>query len=150
MKKIIAAFFTIALVFSPIGDFVFQDQVTTVEAKSYKSGKRSFNPGNSGINSNNNSLFQNNKKDSTNYNSSTTKKTNNKGGILSGGLMKGLMLGGLAGLLFGGLLGSLGILGSMLGLLINGLAIIFLISAAMKIYRFFKKKRKEEANVWRS
>ncbi|WP_405097230.1 hypothetical protein [Oceanobacillus sp. FSL H7-0719] len=153
MKKIIAALFTIALVFSPIGDYVFQDQgTTTVEAKSYKSGKRSFSPS-GGINSNNNnnSLFQKNKKDSSSYNKSAAKQnTNNKGGFMSGGLMKGLMLGGLAGLLFGGLLGNMGILGSMLGLLVNGLAIIFLVSVAMRIYQFFKKKKKEEANAWRN
>lgn len=147
MKKIVLAFCAIALVFSPIGDVVFQDQDTTVEAKRYKSGKKSFNPDN---NSNNNSFFQNNKKDSTVNNSTTKQNTNNKGGMMSGGLMKGLMLGGLAGLLFGGLLGNMGILGSMLGLLINGLAIIFLISIAVKIYHFFKRKRKEEANIWRN
>ncbi|GGN52747.1 hypothetical protein [Oceanobacillus indicireducens] len=39
MKKIIVALCAIALVFSPIGDVVFQDQDTTVEAKRYKSGK---------------------------------------------------------------------------------------------------------------
>lgn len=151
MKKIIVALCAIALVFSPIGDVVFQDQDTTVEAKRYKSGKKSFNPGNSGINSNNNnSFFQNNKKDSKVNKSTTKQNTDNKGGMMSGGLMKGLMLGGLAGLLFGGLLGNMGILGSMLGLLINGLAIIFLISVAVKIYHFFKRKRKEEANVWRN
>ncbi|MCF3942848.1 hypothetical protein [Oceanobacillus alkalisoli] len=149
MKKMIVALCAIALVFSPIGDFVFQDAGTTVEAKRYKSGKKSFNPSNGSINSNNNnSFFQNNKKDSTVNKSATKQNTNNKGGMMSGGLMKGLMLGGLAGLLFGGLLGNMGILGSLLGLIINGLAIVFLISIAMKIYQFFKKKK--EANVWRN
>lgn len=114
----------------------FQDHGTTVEAKKYKSGKKSFNPGNSGINSNNNnSLFQSNKKDSTSVNHSNTKQnTNNKGGMMSGDLMKGLMLGRL--------LGNMGILGSLLGLLVNGLAIIFLIANIVKIYSYFKKKRK--------
>ena len=32
----------------------------------------------------------------------------NKGGFMSGGLMKGLMLGGLAGLLFGSLFANMG------------------------------------------
>lgn len=149
MKKIIAALFTITLVFSPIGDFVFQDQVTTTEAKSYKSGKKSFNPGNSGINSNNNnSLFQNNKKLLITINL-PRQNTNNKGGLMSGGLMKGLMLGGLAGLLFVGLLGNMGILGSLIGLIVNGLAIVFLIFIVAKIFNFFKRKN-EVSNAWRS
>lgn len=150
MKKILAAIFAMTLIFSPIGDYVFQDQGTsTVEAKRYKSGKKSFAPSN-GTN-NNQSFFQNNKKDSVNDNKSSAKQNNqNKGGFMSGGLAKGLMLGGLAGLLFGGLLGNLGILGSILGLMINMLAIVFLISIAVKIYQFFKRKKKEEANVWRN
>lgn len=151
MKKILVALLTITLVFSPIGNFVFQDQVTTTEAKSYKSGNKSFNPGgNSGFNSNNNnSLFKNNKKDSTNNNKSTKQNTNNKGGFMSGGLMKGLMLGGLAGLLFGGLLGNLGVLGSLLGLVVNGLAIVFLIFVVAKIFSFFKRKN-EESKAWKN
>ena len=147
MKKILAALLTITLVFSPIGNFVFQDEVTT-EAKSYKSGKKSFNSGNNFNSNNNNSLFQNNKKDSTNK-STTKQNTNNKGGFMSGGLMKGLMLGGLAGLLFGGLLGNLGILGSLLGLVVNGLAIVFLIFVAAKIFSFFKRKN-EESKAWKN
>ena len=50
MKKILSAVLTAALIFTPIGSVVFQDQPTTVEAKSYKSGKKSFNSNN---NSNN-------------------------------------------------------------------------------------------------
>ena len=43
MKKILSAVLTAALIFTPVGSVVFQDQPTTVEAKSYKSGKKSFN-----------------------------------------------------------------------------------------------------------
>ena len=46
MKKILSAVLTAALIFTPIGSVVFQDQPTTVEAKSYKSGKKSFNSNN--------------------------------------------------------------------------------------------------------
>lgn len=52
MKKILSAILTLGLVLSPVS-IVFQDSVTTVEAKSYKSGKRSFNNNN---NSNTNSF----------------------------------------------------------------------------------------------
>lgn len=150
MKKIIAALFTIVLLMSPIGDFVFHDQVTTVEAKKYKSGKKSFNPSNSGIQSNkNNSNSQTDKNDTMSNNKSTTKDTtNSKGGFMSGGLMKGLMLGGLAGLLFGGLLGNMGVLGSILGLFVNVLTIVAIIWLVAKIFTFFK--RKEEAKAWKN
>lgn len=70
---------------------------------------------------------------------------------MSGGLMKGLMLGGLAGLLFGGLLGNLGMLGSLVGLAVNILAIVILFAIVRKIFTFFTKKKKDEdANPWRS
>ena len=49
MKKILSAVLTAALIFTPIGSVVFQDQPTTVEAKSYKSGKKSFNSNNNRI-----------------------------------------------------------------------------------------------------
>ena len=53
MKKILSAVLTAALIFTPIGSVVFQDQPTTVEAKSYKSGKKSFNSNNNSTNNNN-------------------------------------------------------------------------------------------------
>lgn len=152
MKKILVALFTVTLIFVPISDVVFQDHSSTVDAKRYKSGKKSFNPGNK----DNNSLFQNNKRDTENNKQSTVRNnsnTKNKSGPMSGGgLMRGLMFGGLAGLLFGGLLANLGMLGSILGLLINGLAIAALIFIVMKIYSLFqrKKKEQEERNVWKN
>jgi len=60
--------------------------------------------------------------------------------------MKGLMLGGLAGLLFGSLFSGMGLLGNILGLLINVAAIAVIIMLVVKIINMFKdKKRKEEA-----
>ena len=87
MKKILSAILTLGLVLSPVS-ILFQDTVTTVEAKSYKSGKRSFNNNNS--NTNTNSFFQkkNNINDTTKSNQSTT--ANKSGGFFSGGgLMRG-------------------------------------------------------------
>ncbi len=148
MKKILTALITATLLFSPIGNIIFQDHTITVEAKSYKSGKKGFNfNSNKSNTNNNNSLFQNNK----NNNSKSTTNTNKSGGLMSGGLMKGLMLGGLAGLLFGGLLGNLGMLGSLVGLAVNILAIVILFAIVRKIFTFFTKKKKDEdANPWRS
>ena len=62
MKKILSVLLTAALVFSPVGNVVFHNDSTTVEAKSYKSGKKSFKSNNNTTNNNNSSNFQQNKK----------------------------------------------------------------------------------------
>lgn len=146
MKKLLAAVLTAILVLAPVGNFVFQESATTVDAKSYKSGKKSFNTDrNSNIQNNNI-----NKSDTTTTNKAKT-NTTNKGGFMSGGLMKGLMLGGLAGLLFGSLFANMGVLGSILGFLINVIAIVAIIVIIRKIFVYFKdKKKKEDTNPWRN
>lgn len=131
MKRILAALLAAVVVFSPIGNFVSQDQATTVEAR----GKKSINSNsNSTIN---NSSVQNKKSDSA---AATAK---NKGGFLSSGLMKGLMLGGLAGLLFGSLFANMGLLGSLLGLLVNVFAVVILILVIRKLVVFFKNQKEK-------
>jgi predicted lipid-binding transport protein (Tim44 family) len=52
------------------------------------------------------------------------------------------MIGGLAGLLFGSMFANLGFLGDFLGLLINGLAILFLYSAIRKAIHYYRHRRK--------
>lgn len=144
LKKILAALLTTTLIFSPLGSVVFQDHATSVEAKGYKSGKKSFN--NNSTNTNTNSFFQKKKENDTTTNKSSATKT-----FKPGGLMKGLMIGGLAGLLFGSLFANMGLLGSILGFFINVLAIVVLISVIRRIFVYFKNKKKsEEANSWRS
>jgi predicted lipid-binding transport protein (Tim44 family) len=142
MKKILAALLTATLVFSPVGHMVFQDHTNTVEAKGYKSGKRSFNSNNN-TSTNSNSFFQSKKNTSTTKSVATPKKK-------SSGLMKGLMIGGLAGLLFGGLFANMGMLGSIFGFMINVFAIIILINVVRKIFDFYKKKKKREEAQWRN
>jgi predicted lipid-binding transport protein (Tim44 family) len=154
LKKLIAAIFSVVLIFSPVGNVIFTDDATTVEAKRYKSGKQGFSTDNN--RSNNTTNFQ--KKEDTNQ-STVNKSTANKstanqgktGGFFGGGLMKGLMLGGLAGLLFGSLFANMGALGSILGLLVNILGIVIVIAIIRKIFTYFKdKKKKEEPNPWKS
>ncbi|WP_010677990.1 hypothetical protein [Bacillus timonensis] len=147
MKKILSAFVALTLILSPLGNFVFQDNSTTVEAKGYKSGKRGFN--NNIGNTNKSNFQQQKKKEDTNVTNKSTTPTNPRGGFMSGGLMRGLMLGGLAGFLFGGLLGGMGMLGSFLGLMINVLAIYVLIVIIRKIFVMFRDKKKNEADPWR-
>ncbi|UZM99152.1 hypothetical protein OL548_01115 [Lysinibacillus sp. MHQ-1] len=50
--------------------------------------------------------------------------------------MKGLMLGGLAGLLFGSLFSGMGLLGNILGLLINVAAIAVIVMLVVKNYEY--------------
>jgi predicted lipid-binding transport protein (Tim44 family) len=142
-KKLFSAMLVLTILFTPIGGFMLGDQLTTVSAKGYKSGKKSFN---SNTNNNSPSLF---KKDDTQQKSSTTTKNSTTAKPKMGGIMKGLFLGGLAGLLLGGLLSNLGVLGSIIGLFINVLAIIAVIFIIRKIFTLFKKKRKsEDDTVW--
>lgn len=142
-KKLFSAMLVLTILFTPIGGFMLGDQLTTVSAKGYKSGKKSFN---SNTNNNSPSLF---KKDDTQQKSSTTTKNSTAAKPKMGGIMKGLFLGGLAGLLLGGLLSNLGVLGSIIGLFINVLAIIAVIFIIRKLFTLFKKKRKsEDDTVW--
>ncbi|MBZ5751710.1 hypothetical protein [Metabacillus rhizolycopersici] len=145
-KKLFSAMLVLTLISTPVGGFMLGDQVSTVSAKGYKSGKKSFNS-NTNSNTNSPSLI---KKDDTQQKSSTTTKNNtNAKPSMGGGLMKGLLLGGLAGLLFGGLLSNLGMLGSILGLFVNVLAIFAIIFIIRKLFTYFKKKRKnEEDTLW--
>lgn len=148
MKKLVAAILTVTLVFSSVGNFVFHDYSTTAEAKSYKSGKKSFNTNNNKVN---NSNIQKKQQDSNATTNKSNTSTSNKGGFFAGGLMKGLFVGGIAGLLFGSIFGNMGMLGSLLGFAINAAAIIFIVVVIRKIFDMFNyKKKKEEVTSWRS
>ena len=166
MKKIIAALFAMTLIFSSAGSFLSFDDVSQVEAKSYKSGKKNYNNNNNSQNDNetNSNAAVNNNNNTTNNNNATTNNNNSssaqkakpeekKGGFMSSGLMKGLMIGGLAGLLLGGLFGDLGMLGSILGFMINMLAIVavvgLLVFVIKKLFGGRKKEQKEATdNPW--
>ncbi len=62
--------------------------------------------------------------------------------------MKGLMLGGLAGLLFGSLFSGMGILGNILGLLINFAAIAVIVMLVVKIFNMFKDKKTQRTGSY--
>ena len=153
MKKVFAMFIALTVMFSSVGTTILFLDEPTVEAKSYKSGKKGFNS-NKNSNIQNNNTTTNNKNDATTHNNSTTttKKADapQKGGFFSGGLMKGLMIGGLAGLLFGSLFGDMGILGSILGFMINALAIAAVVILCIKLVQFFtrKKEKEEDKRQW--
>ena len=138
MKKLLTVLLTATLFLSPVGNIVFNDHTNTVEAKGYKSGKRSFNM------QNNQSNFQQKQKQEAPKTNSTKQQMNPKGGFFSGGLMKGLMFGGLAGLLFGSLFANMGALGPLLGLFINIAAVLLLISIIRKVFAALTHQRKRE------
>ncbi|HWK24788.1 MAG TPA: hypothetical protein VNS08_17375 [Ureibacillus sp.] len=148
MKKLSAILIAMTLAFSSVGTVIpFFDHVQTVEAKSYKSGKKSFQS-NPGTTSNNNVKNNDSTSNSTINKSTTTNKsttaTKSKGGFFSGGLMRGLFIGGIAGLLFGSLFSDMGLIGNLLGLAINAAAIIFIVFICMKIYQMMKRKKNNE------
>lgn len=142
MRKLVAALVACSLLLTPVGSVVFNGDVSTVEAKGYKSGKRSFNMDRSKTNPD--SGIQQ-KQDRSNMKDKSS-ANNRKGGFASGGLMKGLMLGGLAGLFFGGLLANMGALGPIIGMMINIMAIMLVISLIRSF--FLNKRRKEESRQW--
>ncbi|GGL65524.1 hypothetical protein [Sporolactobacillus putidus] len=120
MKKMMAAFLALALIFTPAGNFVFHLADNPVSAKGYHSGIKSFNTTKSG---GTRSLFQN-RQQGTRQNpvASATRS------FTSGGFMRGLIFGGLSGLLFGSLLSHFGGFGMIAGFLFNVLVIIAIIA----------------------
>ncbi len=135
--KILASFMLLTFVFAPIAESTFVNTSHEVSAKSYRSGKKSFNS-NSGSNKNNSSIF--NQKKSTTSNAKTT-KTNS---FNKGSFAKSMLLGGVAGLLFGSLLANMGMMGSVLGLLVNVLVIILIIGLIKRI--FFSRNNNNNHN----
>ncbi|MEL3961347.1 hypothetical protein [Lysinibacillus endophyticus] len=155
LKTLSAILLAFTLAFTSVGTVILQDDVQTVEAKKYKSGKKSYNqnPGST----NNNNINKNdadtnvNKATTTNKNTTGTTTTAKKGGFFSGGLMRGLFIGGLAGLLFGSLFSDMGLIGNILGFAINAAAIVFIVFICMKIYQMMKRKKdKEVTDNWRN
>ena len=149
MKKLAAIFLAFTLMFSSVGANLFFGEDHQVEAKSYKSGKKGFNSTNT--NKNNSNIQNKDNNSSTNTNTTTTSKSKNdsttasKGGFSAGGLMKGLFIGGLAGMLFGSLFGDMGLIGSILGFMINAAAIMIIVFLCVKIYKMMTRKKKKEA-----
>lgn len=143
MKKWIALFLALAVFVAPLA-FGADD----VEAKkSYRSSKKSFNS-NITPDKSNNSF---NSKTTNNVNSSkTTGTTTTTTSRTGGGFLSGLMFGGLAGFLFGSMFDGLGAFGALLGLMINGLAIIALIGIVLAAFTYVKNSRRREgANPWK-
>ncbi|MGE7218702.1 hypothetical protein [Priestia koreensis] len=146
LKKFMAVLISATFLFAvtPVGSFITPHEDHVASAKGYKSGKRSF-----GGNSSNNgpSLFK--KSTPSKKNNSVTNKsaaTKSK----TGGFMRGMLFGGIAGLLLGGMLGNMGGFGAFLGLMLNILAIVVVISLIRGIFTYFRNKRKEEeARSWR-
>lgn len=141
LKKLLVFFVAFAFIFAPGGLMGFDE----ASAKSYKSGKKSFN---------------------TNTNDSVTNSSTNKQGTTSvppspakspsvakpgaGGFMKGLLFGGLAGLLLGSMLDDLGFLGTLLALFVNILAVVGIFMIVRKLYlHFANERKKKDYQAWK-
>jgi predicted lipid-binding transport protein (Tim44 family) len=132
MKKLLLVIMSSLLIFAIVTPSV----VDAKGGRSYKSPSGSFK--------------KPTKPDTTKDNVSKTKPTTptngantaNRGFFSGGGLMKGLLIGGIAGMLFGGMFGSMGALGNIFGLLINILAIYFLFVIIRNIVVYFINRRK--------
>ncbi|CAM3735513.1 hypothetical protein [Mesobacillus zeae] len=138
LKKAAAAVLAFAVVFSPIGSQVFNDQTTIVSAKGYKSGVKRYNS--------NRSTPSKSKQNNT-YNKSSSRNSSAKS--KSRGFMGGLMYGGIAGLLFGGMLASLGPMGPLFGMILNILGILLIISLVKRIFFTRRNRYNEDQNQWR-
>jgi predicted lipid-binding transport protein (Tim44 family) len=145
LKKMLAAFVALALIFSPLGDTVFH-QDTQVSAKGYRTGVKSFTPNKS---NNFNTFFKN-----RNQRSNTNTATNGfPRGFSGGGFMRGMIFGGLSGLLFGSLLSHFGGFGMIAGFLINIVAILAIIALIRYLFVSFteraRRRRTEESDRWK-
>lgn len=149
MKKFITVLTAFMFVFAA-GSFVAVDHV---DAKSYKSGQKSYTPSSGQTQKSN---FGGTKSDS-NVNAkktspdSKTKATNTAPKSSKKSLMKGLLVGGIGGLLIGSLFSNMGVLGSILAFAINMLVIAGIIMIAVRIFKHFKNKRKKQVEevAWR-
>ncbi|MCO7177166.1 hypothetical protein ACFP7A_14010 [Sporolactobacillus kofuensis] len=140
MKKIMAAFLALALIFTPAGDFVFHSTDHQVSAKGYRSGVKSFQSNRSGGTT---SFFKSNR-------SQGTRTTNPARNFTGGSFMRGMIFGGLSGLLFGSLFSHFGGFGMMAGFLINLIAILVVIALIRYIISSFTRRRNsEDSNPWR-
>ncbi len=139
LKKMTALFLAFGLLFS-----VAAPLIDTADAKRYRSPSRSYEQ------PPRNNVQEPQRTDRVNDGATTqrpgvtTPGATRTGGFFSGGMMRGLFLGGMAGLLFGGLLANFGMLGSLLGLAINLLALFVLFILIRKVVVYFMNKRRDE------
>ncbi|MBD8497521.1 MULTISPECIES: hypothetical protein [Paenibacillus] len=141
MRKLMAAFMAITLLFAVTAPGI-------VDAKKrsgggFSSGVKKYNPAptknDSGVSSTNKANQPTNKATTT-----TPPKTSKPS--FGGSFLKGMMIGGLAGMLFGGLFGDMGMLGNILGLMVNVFAIVLLFMVASIIFRKWRDSRKARSS----
>lgn len=130
MKKMLLVIMSSLLIFA-----VITPSVVDAKGRSYKSPSGSFKKPTQPAKEN----VSNTQKTTPTNGANTPAK---RGFLSGGGLMKGLLIGGIAGMLFGGMFGSMGALGNIFGLLINLLAIYFLYRIIRNIVVFFINRRK--------
>jgi predicted lipid-binding transport protein (Tim44 family) len=135
MKKLLLVLMSSLLIFAIVTPSV----VDARGGRSYKSPTGSFKkPTTTKPNTSKDNVSNTTKTNPTTGGATTAKR----GFFSGGGLMKGLLIGGIAGMLFGGMFGNMGALGNIFGLLINVLALYFLFMIIRNIVVYFINRRK--------
>lgn len=144
-KKIAAAFIVFTVLFTTVAPLM-----DDADARRYRSPSRSYTPEAPKQTTPQNRVDSGTTNRAGTVDSGTTNRagTTNPAagrtpsGFGGGGLMRGLMLGGLAGLLFGGMLAGMGAIGSFLGLLVNVLAIYVIFVLIRKVFQAFSNRNR--------
>ena len=139
MKKLLLVFMSFTLVFI-VTSFSASSEVGAKPSRSYKSPTGGYNAPSKQAPA---PAKDTNVSKTTDPSRGTNPAPANRGFFSGGGLMKGLLIGGIAGMLFGGLFGNMGVLGNIFGFLINIIAIIAVIMLIRMAVMYFIKRRKE-------
>ena len=137
-KKLIAFMTVFGLMLAPVGINTLDD----VQARGYKSGKKSFQPSQyqkitpKKEQNRQNNMNSNKKKE--NVNQSAAQKSG------KGSFVKGMLLGGLGGLLVGSLFSNMGPLGPVFAFIVNMLVLVGIIMIIRSLFLHFKRQRKEQ------
>jgi predicted lipid-binding transport protein (Tim44 family) len=103
--------------------------------RSFRSPTKSFNktPAQS------NNMFKSNTSSKSKASASGT--TANRGFFSGGSFLKGMMIGGIAGMLFGHMFGGMGMMGNMLGFMLNLVALFALFWIIRSVFDAIRRRR---------
>jgi predicted lipid-binding transport protein (Tim44 family) len=107
----------------------------SADARSFRSGARSF----SKTPAQSNNMFKSST--SSKSKASTSGTTANRGFFSGGSFLKGMMIGGLAGLFFGHMFGGMGMMGSMLGFIVNVIGLFILFAIIRAVFDALRRRR---------
>jgi predicted lipid-binding transport protein (Tim44 family) len=110
-------------------------QSADAKPRSFRSGSKSF----SKTPAQSNNMFKSSTSSKSKASAGGT--TANRGFFSGGGLLKGMMIGGLAGLFFGHMFGGMGMMGNMLGFIVNVIGLFILFAIIRAVFDAFRRRR---------